>query len=74
MKSIKKMKSKYFDVNCIMNGRADFNDKITTGRSLKWFIGWNFTEEEFKRRAIRLLQIPYVKNVRRGRGWVRVYV
>jgi len=67
-------KTKYFDVNYIMGEPADYNDVIASGRSLKWFTGWNFTEEEFKKRAIRLLQIPYVKNVKRGRGWVRVYV
>ena len=68
------IKSKYFDVNNVMGSRADYNDKISTGRSLKWYTGWNFTEEEFKQRAIRLLQIPYVKNVKRESGWMRVYV
>lgn len=68
------IKSKYFDVNYIMGSRSDFNDKTTTGRSLKWYTSWNFTEEEFKKRAIRLLQVPYVKNVKRESNWIRVYV
>jgi hypothetical protein len=66
-------KTKYFDVNYIMGEPALFNDKISTGRSLKWFTG-NVTELVFKVRGPRLLQIPYVKNVKQGRGWIRVYV
>jgi hypothetical protein len=56
-----------------MGEPALFNDKISTGRSLKWFTGY-FTESLFKNRGPRLLQIPYVKNVKQGRGWIRVYV
>jgi hypothetical protein len=66
-------RSKYFEVNQIMGESALFNDKISTGRSLKWFTG-NVTELVFKIRGPRLLQIPYVKNIKQGRGWVRVYV
>ena len=68
------IKSKYFDVNNIMSSRADYNDVISTGRSLKWYTHWDFTDESFKEIAIRLIQVPYVKNVKRGPGWVRVYV
>ena len=65
-------KSKYFDVNYIMGSRSDFNDRTTTGRSLKWYAYCN--NETFKQVASRLLQVPYVKNVKRESNWIRVYV
>ena len=65
-------KSKYFDVNYIMGNRSDFNDRTTTGRSLKWYTYCN--NETFKQVASRLLQVPYVKNVKRESNWIRVYV
>ena len=65
-------KSKYFEVNVIMGNRSDFNDKTSTGRSLKWYTYCN--NETFKQVASRLLQVPYVKNVKRQSNWLRVYV
>ena len=72
-------RSKYFEINYIMGGRCDFNDPISTGRSLKWCYSCTsqlekFAEENFKKKAVRLLQVPMVKNVKKGRGWIRVYV
>jgi hypothetical protein len=66
-------RSKYFEVNQIMGESSLYNDKISTGRSLKWYTGI-YTELIFKSAGPRLLEIPYVKNIKQGRGWVRVYV
>ena len=66
-------KSKYFEVNQIMGGACLYNDRISTGRSLKWYTGVN-TELIFKNVKSSLLQIPYIKNIKQGRGWIRVYV
>lgn len=64
--------SKYFEVNEIMGRSAAYNDKISTGRSLKWY--YRGSDDIFKWAASQLLQISYVKNVKRGSNWIRVYL
>jgi hypothetical protein len=67
--------SKYSDLYIAMGGPAVYNDKVSTGRVLKWYspeTGLSLSERKAQARLIaaRLKHLPYVQkvNVRNARG------
>ena len=64
--------SKYALLNAYMGGAAEYNDKIKSGRSLKFYRCFREGDKEVIEKNISL--IPYVTKVIFGHTFVRVHV
>lgn len=64
---------KYKELISIFGYRADFNDKIKNGRSLKWTTMFIYNAAERKDLAEKCSKVSYVTKVFNQNGYIRVH-